>query len=485
MYRLIFSLLVLLWGSAEFLGAQDSTDNIILAKSLPETSDIDSSLFQDVQIGNVFITGNRKTKEKIILRELTLKPGTVFSRIDLPIIIQKDKEKLINTRLFLEVDIQLIERSPEVVDLIIQVKERWYFFPSPIFKLADRSFNEWWVNQGHDFSRVNYGVRLKQYNFRGRRETVNIIGQFGFTKTLALNYVIPAIDQKQRNGLIFNIAYQGQKNLAYRSTENKQTFLESDDLLKKSFNASITWTHRYSFYNKHFFTFGINRSSIHDTIAQLNPNYFLDGKTQQRYLTISYLFTRDLRDNISYPLKGLHLSLRAEKNGLGIYDDLNRFSMRASYAQYFPLKNNFFLSSRITGVTSFPKKQAYNNTEAIGYRPDEIRGYDLNVVEGQNYIIHKISFKKLLFFKEQHVKSVPVPQFQTIPIAVYLKTFFDSGYVNNEFTDPENTALSNRYLFGGGIGLDIVTYYDMVIRLEYSMNDRADTGFFINVRADL
>jgi hypothetical protein len=57
--------------------------------------------------------------------------------------------------------------------------------------------------------------------------------------------------------------------------------------------------------------------------------------------------------------------------------------------------------------------------------------------------------------------------------------------VNNEFTDPENTTLSNRYLFGGGIGLDIVTYYDLVIRLEYSMNDRAETGFFINVRADL
>jgi len=474
-----------LWGSVEFLGAQNSTNSTLLAKSQQETSDIDSSQFQDVLIGNVFITGNRKTKEKIILRELALKPGAVFSKIDLPIIIQKDKEKLINTRLFLEVDIQLIERTQEVVDLVIQVKERWYFFPSPIFKLADRSFNEWWVNQGRDLSRVNYGVRLTQYNFRGRRETVKMIAQFGFSKTLALNYVIPEFDQKQRNGLIFNIAYQDQKNLSYRSTENKQTFLESEELLLKSLSTSITWTHRYSFYNKHFFTFGFNRASINDTIAQLNPNYFLDGNTQQRYFTISYLFTRDLRDYIAYPLKGYHLSLLAEKNGLGIYDDLNRFSMRASYAQYFALKNNFFLSSRITGVTSFPKRQAYYNTDAIGYRPDEIRGYDLYVVEGQNYVIHKITFKKLLFSKEHQIKSVPIPQFQKIPLAVYLKAFFDSGYVKNEFTDPENTALSNKYLFGGGIGLDIVTYYDLVLRLEYSINDRANTGFFINVRADI
>ena len=469
----------------EFLGAQNSTHSKLLVQSKSETSDIDSSRFKEVQIGSVFITGNRRTKEKIILRELTLKPGAVFSRIDLPVIVQKDKEKLINTRLFLEVDIQLIDRSQELIDLVIQVKERWYFFPSPIFKLADRSFNEWWVNQGRDLSRVNYGLRLAQYNFRGRRETVKLIGQFGFSKTLALSYSVPSFDQKQRNGLIFNIAYQDQKNLAYRSTENKQTFLESDDKLQKSFSTSMTWTHRYSFYNKHFFTFGYSRSSIHDTIAQLNPNYFLDAQTLQRYFTISYLFTRDLRDYAAYPLKGYFLSLLAEKNGLGIYGDLNRFSMRASYAQHLPLKKNFFLSSRITGVASFPKRQAYHNTEAIGFSPDEIRSYDLYVIEGQNYIIHKITFKKLLFSKEQHVKSVPIPQFQNIPIAVYLKIFFDSGYVENEFTDPENTALSNKYLFGGGVGLDIVTYYDLVLRLEYSINDRANTGFFINVRADI
>jgi hypothetical protein len=66
-----------------------------------------------------------------------------------------------------------------------------------------------------------------------------------------------------------------------------------------------------------------------------------------------------------------------------------------------------------------------------------------------------------------------------------LKTFFDSGYVNNNFTDPENVALSNRYLFGGGVGLDIVTYYDLVLRLEYSINDRGDAGFFVNAKVDI
>jgi len=464
---------------------QPADTDSLLAKSTAENITVDSSQLKQVTIGNVFITGNRKTKEKIILRELTLKPGTRFARIDLPLILQKDTEKLVNTRLFLDVDMQVVDRSEDLVDLIIQVKERWYFFPSPIFKLADRSFNEWWVNQGRDLSRVNYGVKLYQYNFRGRRETLRLIAQFGFTKTLALNYVVPFFDQKQRNGLVFDIAYRDQKNLAYRSTDNKQTFLEYDEILKKSFTTSLTWTHRYSFYNRHFFTFGFNHSTIADTVAYLNPNYFLEGETLQRYFTLSYLFTRDLRDYIAYPLSGHIFSLKAEKNGLGVYDDLNRFSLRASYAQYFPLKNNFYFSTRLTGVASFPKRQAYNNTEAIGYRPDDIRGYDLNVVEGQNYLINKITFKKLLFSKQQSFKAIPIPQFQTIPIAVYLKTYFDSGYVDNEFTDPENRPLSNTYLFGGGFGLDIVTYYDLVVRLEYSFNNSGNSGFFLNVKADI
>ena len=465
--------------------AQDAAKGAVLAKSSDERSLVDSSQIQMITIGNVFITGNRKTKERVILRELTLQPGTSFAGNDLPLILDKDQEKLINTRLFLEVDIQTVERSPEVIDLIVQVKERWYFFPSPIFKLADRSFNEWWTNQGRDFSRVNYGVKLLQYNFRGRRETLRLLGQFGFSKTFALNYVIPSFDQHQRNGLIFDVGYRDEKNLVYRSTENRQTFLESEEVLKKTFTTSLTWTHRYSFYNRHFLSFGFYKASIADTVAQLNPNYFLDGRTSQQYFTLSYLFTRDLRDYVAYPLEGNFLSIKAEKNGLGIYDDLNRFSLRAKYAQFITLKNNFFLSSSITGVASFPKEQAYNNTEAIGYRPDEIRGYELYVVEGQNYLIHKITFKKRLFSNVFHVKSMPVPQFKTVPLAIYLKTYFDSGYVDNEFIDPENAALSNKYLFGGGVGLDVVTYYDLVVRFEYSINDRGNTGFFLNVRADI
>ena len=467
--------------------AQDAVDTtaLVTTSSITDGQQEDSLAGQTVRVNKIFIVGNRRTKDRIILRELSVTSGTEILRGDIPIIIEKDRDKLINTTLFLEVDIHMLDLSDQLVNVVVQVKERWYFFPSPIFKLADRSFNEWWSNQNRDLSRVNYGLKLFQYNFRGRRETLKLVAQFGFSKSFAINYVVPAFDADQRNGLIFDIGYTDQKNLAYRSTDNKQTFLESDDILRRTFATALTWTHRYSFYNRHYFKVGYNYTTVNDTVAMLNPNYLLDGRTRQEYFTISYRFTRDYRDYIAYPLQGNFLSLKVEKNGLGIFNDLNRLSFRGSYAKYFTLKNNFYLSGRITGLASFPKRQAYFNTAAIGYRPDDVRGYDLYVIEGQNYIINKITFKKLLFSKEQKIKSIPIPQFQTIPIAVYLKTFFDGGYLDNELSDPENLALSNRYLFGGGVGLDIVTYYDLVLRLEYSFNDRGENGFYLNIRADI
>lgn len=484
MYKLTLIWSIIVMVSAGSLTAQSATDSLIVANSsIPSSTD--SIQIQMVHVNKIFIVGNRKTKSRVILRELSLSPGLQVSRNDIPLIIEKDKEKLINTSLFLEADIQVLDLTTELVDLVVQVKERWYFFPAPIFKLADRNFNEWWVNQNHDLDRVNYGLKLYQYNFRGRRETLKVVGQFGFTRSMALNYVVPAFDRSQRNGLILDVAYSEQKNLAYRSTENKLTFLEAEDILRRSFDGSLTWSYRYSFYNRHYLTLGYTRAVINDTIASLNPNYFLDGKTRHRYVTLKYRFTRDFRDYAAYPLKGNFFSYEVEKNGLGVYGDLNRLAMRASYSQYFTLKNNFYLSSRISGVASFPKRQAYFNTAALGYRPDDIRGYDLFVIEAQNYFLNKITFKKLLFSLAQKVKSVPISEFQTIPISVYLKAFFDSGYVGNELSDPENQSLSNRYLFGGGIGLDIVTYYDLVLRLEYSVNDRYDSGFFLNIRADI
>jgi outer membrane protein assembly factor BamA len=71
-------------------------------------------------------------------------------------------------------------------------------------------------------------------------------------------------------------------------------------------------------------------------------------------------------------------------------------------------------------------------------------------------------------------------QFNKVHYAVYMNVFADAGYVNNEFPDPTNTMLNN-WQFSAGVGLDFVTYYDQVFRIDYAINRYGEHGFFFHI----
>ena len=137
-------------------------EQVILSDTISRTSiyQTPDSVGRFIHINRIFILGNRITRDKIVLRELTLRQGDVIYSLDLPGILETDKKKLINTRLFNTVEIRPLELEKDHIDLLIDLNERWYTFPSPIFELSDRNFNEWWETYNHDFSRVDYGLRV-------------------------------------------------------------------------------------------------------------------------------------------------------------------------------------------------------------------------------------------------------------------------------------------------------------------------------------
>src|SRR5688572_8184688 len=204
-----------------------------------------------VEINRIFIIGNRITREQIILRELSLKPGDIVYNLDLPSLFDLDKKKLINTRLFNKVEIRTLELDAKKIDLLIDLNERWYTFPSPIFELSDRNFNEWWQTYNHDFRRVNYGLRLYQFNMRGRNETLRFMAQFGFQRRFELLYRFPYIDKKQKHGLSLELGFHETKNLAFQTVGHKYEFLKSDEILRRDRIAAVTYTYRKSFYRTH------------------------------------------------------------------------------------------------------------------------------------------------------------------------------------------------------------------------------------------
>jgi hypothetical protein len=133
-----------------------------------------------ILINEIFITGNKKTKPQIILRELGFAKGTSVLPESIGGVLVKAKQQLINTSLFLSVAITKEYITDTSVSIYIIVKERWYIFPAPVFSLADRNLNLWWNQQRRSFKRVNYGLAMVYKNLTGHNDNLDIGFQTGY-----------------------------------------------------------------------------------------------------------------------------------------------------------------------------------------------------------------------------------------------------------------------------------------------------------------
>ncbi len=438
-------------------------------------------------VNRVLIIGNKTTKERIISRELTVKPGDTISLKRLEHELLWDKRKIYNLRLFHTVVVRSLELSDNKIDILVDVTERWYIFPIPIFELSDRNFSEWWQNYHHDPSRVNYGLNLTRYNFRGRNETLQAVAQFGFTERFELSYRIPYIDKKQKQGLQFNFDYSTPKNLAYFTEGHILQYLQYTKPLKITTGASVTYFYRKSFFETHSFQSGFRDTRINDTIAILNPNYFAQNRLHLQYAFVNYTFNSEHRDVVQYPLRGYQISGYVQKTGLGFGSQIDMLEAGLSYARHIDLKKNFFLSNYIGGYGSTPTTQPYALYNGMGYRRQLVRGYETYVIETPWFVLNKTTLKKRIFYKVWNLNSMPREQLRYLPLAIYLKTYTDWGYAENYqyYTDRNlNTRLTNKLLGGWGTGFDFVTVYDMVIRMEYTMTNQHHRGFFLSLKKE-
>lgn len=442
-------------------------------------------------IRDVMIEGNRRTKRHIIIRELDLKKGDTVTIGDTTYLLEWNANKVFNTLLFTKanVDMKVVNDSLQEVkqvDLLVKVKERWYTFPNPIFELADRNFNEWWYLRNRDLSRVNYGMRFVQKNFRGRNEEVRIVAQGGFTRQFGVTYIIPYITRQFSEGLRISASYSTNKAIAYRTVDNELQFVKAEDRdLRKRFNASLTFNKRIGFFENHSFIFEYNRNVVDDTIVKLNPRYFENGRTSQQFLQFNYQYTFDKRNNRAYPLKGYLILASFNQIGFFNWEDLRITSLRAKAAIYRDLGSGFYYGASADVEVSAPQRQNYYLHRSLGYSGRVVRGYEKNVIEGFIPMIMKQSLRKRLFSREFRSAYIPLEQFRQIPVSVYLKAHADAGYVANPMVLPENKRLTNTLLGGAGLGLDIVTYYDIVLRFEYSVTRQGARGFFVSFEADI
>lgn len=439
-----------------------------------------------VRVNNIFIVGNVKTKKSVILRELDFTTGYYYDWNTILEILIADQKKIYNLRLFTSVEITPLISGEDEVEILITVKERWYILPQVIFELADRNFSEWWTNQNRDFSRVNYGLRLSHSNVGGRNDKLKFAGQLGFTRALDLQYSKPYIDKKQKHGLAAQLSYKENKTIPIKSEYNKQVFYtnENEKIIRKNFAAALRYTYRRSYYNYHFLTLGYSTTSVTDDVLLENPEYFQHGGNKLRYAFATYSFRHDRRDNVSYPTDGELLQASITKYGIIYTDELDEVEVNLTANKYFKLSDKFHFNTGLTANWFLSQSQPYTLVRGIGYSPNFVRGYELNVVEGQQLYVHKNSFRwKFADWNIDISNMIKLEQFNTIPFRLYLSANFDHGYVKDRNNIPENSRLANKYLMGYGAGVDLVGFYDAVLRFEYSLNNSNEGNFFFNFSA--
>lgn len=432
-------------------------------------------------VQEIKIVGNEKTKDKIILRELDFLVGDSLSKSLLNERLELNRRKIMNTNLFVHVELKPIFNEKNQLSIEIHLQEQWFILGYPLFVLADRNFSEWW-SRGHDFRRTIYGIDLIHSNFNGRGERLSLHLEGGFTQRLDFSYRIPYIDKAQKTGIGMSVSYTTNKNVAFMSLNDTLYYLRSKSInLRERFVGSIYLKKRYGFYNFHTLELKYNNVSIADTIQVLNPNYLANGNTRQVYGQLSYYFNYDFRDNITYPLKGKRYEVLINKLGLLPSDDVHQLEVIGDYSLYKPLAKKLFFSMNLEGKISFPDRQPYYNVRGLGYGGDLVRGFELYVVDGTKYFYAKNTLRYELLKEKISVKFLKLKQFNQIPIGLYPNIFADWAYVENRFAFENKSNLANRRLYGLGVGLDVVTYYNLVVRFNYAINSLKEKHFVFNM----
>lgn len=427
-------------------------------------------------IKKIEITGNKKTKDFIILRELTFKTGDTIH--NWPFHREQSRKQLINLFIFNEIAIQ----KNDTGHIIIHVTERWYLWPAPVLQIADRNFNQWWLTR--DPKRLIYGVQLQWYNIRGRNETMVIDFKTGYTQLFNFVYRVPYFNKKNTWGAQLSTYVSANRELWYKTSNDKVQFFRNNNLfLINRRGSEIVFTHRKKIFSYHQIYGGYRQIKVKDTVitSEVNPHYLYKDKTVQNEFYLGYQFTFDKRDFKGYPTKGHYIKAAIE----GPYFPDNKLAslpllIKTTAVKYFHLGGRLFASTgliaRYFKIDSLP----YSRTTALGYGKDFIRGYELNVIDGNHFVVQKTELKyRLINRKYKFMKGIP--NYEILPLSLFATSYFDAGYVwNKNKTTTVGNLMPNNYQYGTGMGLNLVLFYDYCIRTEYSINKYGKHRLFVH-----
>ena len=430
-------------------------------------------------IKRIDIIGNKTTKEKIILRELSFSIGNSVLVNDTARHKIKSENNLFNTSLFNFSKVNFKDSLGDWI-VLITVQERWYIWPEVIVKFQERNFAEWWKNK--NLSRVDFGLHLNKMNFLGLNQTLQANSFIGFTESFGFQYKVPYVNKKLKDGFKIAAEYATQNEVFVGIDKDEMVYIKNDSIpIQSSLKFQLEYFRRTGFYQTQFLNARFIKLKGWDILSPLSENYFGSIKSSLQFINLSYRYKFDKRFSQNYPLNGYFFDFQIDQFGLGSVDKSDIFVTRllSSYRKYWKINHLYFFAAGAYLNHYLNKKTPFYLQGGLGFN-NYIRGYEPFIIYGKTTGLLKTNFKtKLLKTKDFTIPLIKkIKKFSKIHFAMYWNCYLDMGYVH--LKNPLNNNLNNQFLIGGGSGIDWVTYYDIVIRTEYSLNQFGQTNVNIS-----
>lgn len=431
---------------------------------------------------NIYITGNKITRDKVILQELNIHPDDSISKSQIHIELQKARNRIYNLQLFNEVKVSFQKRNVDTNQILIDVivTERWYIWPVPVFELRDRNLNIWW--QHKSLKRVTYGITGGVENFRGRNELIGISFTQGYSKAGILFYDVPNLSYKHRIGFNFFTSYSERKEVVYSTIQGKEQFFRQKERASRFYRGiRLDFSKRITLLRKIETYIHYRNFSVSDSVLMLNPDYLL-GKSHLQYLKMGLRYTDNHVDIVEYPLKGYYYSVELTDIGI-LSHTFHSIKLKLNYRLHGKLfgKRHFWkYEGLFSGITE--KRLPFEEYIFMGY-DHVIRGNEYYVQQGHANVLQSLEYRYVIMKRRLYpMKWIPIRQFRDLPWAAYFTLFYDTGYTYAY--SNINNSMNNCWLYGYGAGLNILAPYGTVIKIDRSWNQYQESAWYITVKVN-
>lgn len=448
---------------------------LVQPASLSYGQSVTSGLSDSVFLKSIIIEGKRNTKDAVVLRELSVRAGTMLPAENMELMLRQNELRLMSMALFNKAALTWDTLSRDTVSLNIELIDRFPIFPEGNIEFVDRYFNVWWKEQNFDLSRINLGLTLHHNNFRGNGEVISVTGQLGYTPMAGLSYSRPFAGKGQKLGYGVSIFGLQNREIGYQTRYNKIDFHRDDDnFMLRRFELGGMLRYRPVYSSTYSLELKYFHYWISKTIAGLNPEYLGDGRTEDNILQFRFRYQWNEVDNWNYPLEGRRFIGILEQNVM-LNGKNSQTSLSIQADQYINPFPYWYGSLILRARWSFPYQQAYLFRKNLGYDYHYLRGFEYYVIDGPAFGLIRGNVKRMLLDKKIHL---PIRYFEVIPIRILAKVYGDVGFSYNP--NQAYDLLNNKILYSYGFGIDIITLYDIKLRIEYTFNSLREKGLFLH-----